>query len=387
MIIDAAEEIMAEKGLENSSISEIAEKANVIDSIIYHYFKNKEDLLFSIPGERMKDFLNDVSQQLQGIIDPVSQLSKLVWFHLNYNDNHPKLMRILLFDCYSNRNFYKHSTYQSVQKYSRIILSILDNGIQKSVFSPTINKRLARDIILGILNWETLSGLNKEIEKASSDFEQIMAFVSAMFNNNLFRSEAIESKPRRILKAAERVFARSGYHQAKVKEIANLASVSEGTIYEYFESKENLIFSISEERFKEQIKVLDEELFEIRDPLKKFARIIRYYFYLYLTNRDFLNIFLFLVEFNRRFYQSEAYKIFQQYTKILYPILDEGKEQGIFRPDINNRVFKNLLLGGFSHIALRWVILGQDTITDKMQEIEEVITLFSRALCICPGSV
>jgi len=49
-ILNAAEEVMSEKGLQNSSIAEIAKKAEVTDSLIYNYFKGKEDLLFSIPG-------------------------------------------------------------------------------------------------------------------------------------------------------------------------------------------------------------------------------------------------------------------------------------------------------------------------------------------------
>ena len=44
-IIDAAEEIMSQKGLEGSSITEIAKKAGVAESLIYNYFKGKEDIL------------------------------------------------------------------------------------------------------------------------------------------------------------------------------------------------------------------------------------------------------------------------------------------------------------------------------------------------------
>ena len=77
-ILDAAEEVMSEKGLQNSSIAEIAKKAEVADSLIYNYFKGKEDLLFSIPKRRMKEVLKNLSEQLEGILDPVSKLSKMI---------------------------------------------------------------------------------------------------------------------------------------------------------------------------------------------------------------------------------------------------------------------------------------------------------------------
>ena len=38
-ILRAAQEVFSQKGLADSSISEIAKKAGVVDSIIYHYFK------------------------------------------------------------------------------------------------------------------------------------------------------------------------------------------------------------------------------------------------------------------------------------------------------------------------------------------------------------
>ncbi|NMD05998.1 MAG: helix-turn-helix transcriptional regulator, partial [Deltaproteobacteria bacterium] len=49
-IIAAAETVVSEKGLSEATISEIALAAGLSDSIIYKYFKGKEDIVFSIPG-------------------------------------------------------------------------------------------------------------------------------------------------------------------------------------------------------------------------------------------------------------------------------------------------------------------------------------------------
>ena len=57
-ILNAAEQVMSLKGLNNSSISEIVEIAKVPDSAIYQYFKGKEDLLFSVDNlQRRIDYL------------------------------------------------------------------------------------------------------------------------------------------------------------------------------------------------------------------------------------------------------------------------------------------------------------------------------------------
>src|SRR5882762_92603 len=52
----------------------------------------------------------------------------------------------------------------------------------------------------------------------------------------------------RILKAAVKVFARSGFHATRVSEVAKAAGVADGTIYLYFKSKEELLVSLFEDR-------------------------------------------------------------------------------------------------------------------------------------------
>lgn len=53
-----------------------------------------------------------------------------------------------------------------------------------------------------------------------------------------------DERRRKILDAAEEIFARCGYHRARTKDIAERAGVSEGTIYNYYESKRDLLFAL-----------------------------------------------------------------------------------------------------------------------------------------------
>src|SRR5208282_3796326 len=98
-ILSAAEEVIYRKGMQESTISEIARRAGVTESVIYHHFKNKEDLLFSFIGIHMEEVLAKLEEQLEGIPEPTSRLSKMIWFHLRYNETHREYSRILLFEC------------------------------------------------------------------------------------------------------------------------------------------------------------------------------------------------------------------------------------------------------------------------------------------------
>ncbi|MBU4573901.1 MAG: TetR/AcrR family transcriptional regulator, partial [Proteobacteria bacterium] len=103
-ILAAAEEIVSQKGLNDATISDISKKAGVADSIIYQFFKGKEDLVFSIPEAKFNEVFSQLDEHLQGIWDVESRLSKIVWFHLRYCDMHPQYAKILYFECLSNKD-------------------------------------------------------------------------------------------------------------------------------------------------------------------------------------------------------------------------------------------------------------------------------------------
>ena len=56
-------------------------------------------------------------------------------------------------------------------------------------------------------------------------------------------------KRARILDAAIRVFARAGYHGARVSDIAREAGIAYGLVYHYFRNKEEILASAFEERW------------------------------------------------------------------------------------------------------------------------------------------
>ena len=74
------------------------------------------------------------------------------------------------------------------------------------------------------------------------------------------REQLIEARRNQILDAAAIVFAEKGFHRATTKEIAQTAGVSEGTIYNYFDNKADLLIGMVT-RLAE-LETLDEELME-----------------------------------------------------------------------------------------------------------------------------
>ena len=380
-ILDAAESIMSTKG-RSATISEISAAAGVTDSMLYHYFKNKEDLLFSVTQERLGDALAKLEEQLQGIMDPVSQLSKLIWFQLYYHDTHPDYANLLLFECRSSKSFMAHEAYNMIRRWSDIGRGILTKGISEGAFRNDLATTIVRDAVFGLVDMENIQSMAaQETPQAHTDLDAILDLLLPMVRPATEPSAINSDKAGRILASALNVFAAKGYQNATIQEISKSAEVSEGTIYEYFKNKEDLLFSTLERQFRNNLDSLD-ELFEVRTPLRKLKRFMRYHFTIYLTQPVFVKIFLFDAIYNARFYVSNAYPPFKHYIESVYAILDEGKTDGSIRPEINNRVFRNLFMGIFSHMALRWLFTEKGSQTDKMEEIDAAVAMLSRAVAL-----
>ena len=381
-ILSAAEEVMSAKGLARSSISEIARKAGVADSVIYQYFKGKQDLLFTVPAERMNEVLALLVEQLSGIEDVQSQLRKMIWFHLRYNDSHRGYARLLLLECRSSKAFYDTPAYSLVRKYAGILYSILEQGVREGKFRSDVQVRLMRDVILGTLDMETIASLaSREIENSEGDFDDVMRLVDSMIVAKEPEGTAQVNRMEAIINAAEKVFAEKDFSEATISEIAKLVGIADGTIYEYFENKEDILFSIAVKRFDTYLREFA-DTFEMRNSVSKLHRLINYHFASFLTERHFLKVFLLQLQLNERFYGSKAFEGFRKYFSLIEDVIEEGKTAGVFQSAVNARVFRNVLLGAFSHMALRWLILGESTDTDRMEEINQLTELLTSAVTV-----
>src|SRR2546421_8101525 len=83
----------------------------------------------------------------------------------------------------------------------------------------------------------------------------------------------IADKRQAILRAAIRVFARNGYFNSKVADIARAAGVADGTVYLYFKSKEEILHSIFDASMEKAIAEARQLIKNVTDPREKLRRV------------------------------------------------------------------------------------------------------------------
>jgi len=151
VIIDAAVDVFSRHGFQNSTISKIASKANVAEGTIYQYFKNKEDLFFSIPIDKTKEFYNELELHLEGIHGAENKIRKFVWYYLYHLQENPEYARALMLEMRVNRNFARTKTFGAYRPLTHKILEIIEEGQEEGVIRKDVNVYTIRHLILGML--------------------------------------------------------------------------------------------------------------------------------------------------------------------------------------------------------------------------------------------
>jgi len=171
----------------------------------------------------------------------------------------------------------------------------------------------------------------------------------------------------KIIDAALKVFGEKGYYNATISEIAREAGVSEATIYEYFGSKEDLLFAIPGEITNMAVEFLEAMSPYIRGAENKIRAIIYGYYNLYKDNPNYSSLVLLDLKHNRNFMETESYQVVRRSAGLILQAIHEGMEEGEFREDIDPYLVRSMLLGTIEHIFFRWHLKG------RKQELENFV--------------
>ena len=135
----------------------------------------------------------------------------------------------------------------------------------------------------------------------------------------------------RILEAALDLFGRKGFEATTVSAICEAAGVSDATLYEYFESKEQVLFSIAELYTRREVERLAGIREYIRDPREKLRVVIQAYLEFYQRNPLYTSVALLTLKANRNFTGSTAYEVVRRASRPIVEAFEDGVEAGIFR--------------------------------------------------------
>lgn len=172
-----------------------------------------------------------------------------------------------------------------------------------------------------------------------------------------------------ILRAATRVFARNGYFNSKVADIARAAGVADGTVYLYFKSKEEILHSIFDQNMAEAIAADRELIDKLSDPREKLRRIATLHLERLGADRDLAVVFQVELRGSTKFMQEFSAAGFAEYLGLLRTIFEEGQRAGVFRKELNAKVAAKIFFGALDEMATNWIISKRSYKLEPMADV------------------
>lgn len=163
-------------------------------------------------------------------------------------------------------------------------------------------------------------------------------------------------KPQQIIEAAIRVFARSGYYNSRVSDIAREAGIASGTIYLYFRTKEEILVTLFREKMAAFVAHLRQEIAGEADPVARLRRLVTLHFSVLEQSPALAEVVQVELRQGQKFFRGASAHEVSAYFELIGSILEEGVATGRFRPDLPVKVATKVLFGAMDQVATSWVL-------------------------------
>lgn len=197
--------------------------------------------------------------------------------------------------------------------------------------------------------------------------------------------EALDSKDKnskyhRILEAAVRIFARQGFRQSTVSQIAKEAGVADGTIYLYFKNKNDILVHFFAFKAKQVFDRFHEEVDRGADSLEKLRNLVRVHLSEFQRDPDMAIVYHVETHQISRLAEDQIRAMGKMYHDIISDIVEEGQQEGLIRRDIYLSLVKRLILGAVDETIGAWLHAGRNY--DLISMAEPLADLFTRGIAV-----
>ena len=163
-------------------------------------------------------------------------------------------------------------------------------------------------------------------------------------------------KPQQIIDAAVRVFARHGYYNSRVSDIAREAGVASGTIYLYFKTKDDILVRLFREKMAEWVAFLREAIADLPDAVAKLRRLVALHLKMLEDNPDLAEVVQVELRQGHKFFRGASAHEVSAYFDVIQSVLEEGVAAGRIRRDLPLKLATKMLFGAMDQLATSWVL-------------------------------
>ena len=182
-------------------------------------------------------------------------------------------------------------------------------------------------------------------------------------------------KHNKIIVSATKVFAKKGFFNARISDIAKEAKVADGTIYLYFNNKFDILISVLEEEIGKIIEQIEKALEKETDPERMLTIFIEKHLSAMKQNKHLAEVIHIELRQSDRLVKEYRNTSFKQYIDVISKIIRKGQELGIYRTDILPDIAKRAFFGALDEVSRIWTTPGNVQYSVE-QTSEQIIALF-----------
>lgn len=174
-------------------------------------------------------------------------------------------------------------------------------------------------------------------------------------------------KHSKIITAATKVFAKKGFFNARISDIAKEAKVADGTIYLYFNNKYDILISVFEEEIGKIVEQIKKSLAEETDPRKMLEIFATKHLQTMKKNKNLAEVIQIELRQTNKLIKDYRNNKFSDYTDLLEEIISLGQKQNIYRLDVEPGIAKRIFFGALEEVSRVW-----NTSVDGHYTVEEI---------------
>jgi len=163
-------------------------------------------------------------------------------------------------------------------------------------------------------------------------------------------------KPQQIIDAAVRVFARTGYYNSRVSDIAREAGIASGTIYLYFRTKDEILVTLFREKMALWVEHARREIAGEADPVARLRKLVGLHFAVLEQDPDLAEVVQIELRQGHKFFRGASAHEVGSYFALIQSILEDGIASGRIRADVPVKVATKMLFGAMDQLATSWVL-------------------------------
>lgn len=148
-ITEALIHLLGKKTIHNITIAEISKQAGVAETLIYKYYKNKQELLFCTIGKYAQFFFQKLLEELEECNNCEDKIRKSVSIYINTYNAEMTFARVMLLEVRDMRDYYSSDLYDLFRSVINQFSGILKEAVENGEVRDDLDREFMAEFITG----------------------------------------------------------------------------------------------------------------------------------------------------------------------------------------------------------------------------------------------